>query len=195
MGTLHPDQVSRYLKQIEQGDRDAIDQLLPYIYEDLHGLAEGIFRDQWRNSHTLQPTALVHETYMRLVQNPNSVGDDRRQFFKVAAIAMRQLLTDYARKRGAEKRGGRLERVKLESGIAALDGEEGGVDLIALDEALSKLQKLDARQAQVVQLRFLAGLTIDEAADVIGIAPRTVRLDWQMARNWLRRELDSEPEE
>lgn len=191
MGTLHPDQVTLCLKQIEAGDRNAVDLLLPYIYDDLHGMAQGIFRDQWRN-HTLQPTALVHEAYLRLVQNPDSCGDGRNQFFKVAAIAMRQLLTDYARKRSAEKRGGRLERVMLESGLAAGD-EADGIDLIALDDALSKLQQLDARQAQVVQLRFLAGLTIDEVAEILGIAARTVRLDWQMARNWLRRELDEEP--
>jgi RNA polymerase sigma-70 factor (ECF subfamily) len=191
MGTLQPDQVTLYLKQIEDGDRRAVDELLPYIYDDLHGLAQGIFRDQWRD-HTLQPTALVHEAYMRLVQNPDSCTDGRKQFFKVAAIAMRQLLTDYARKRSAEKRGGRMERVKLESGLAA-GGDDNGIDLIALDDALSKLQTLDERQAQVVQLRFLAGLTIEEAAEVLGIAPRTVRLDWQMARNWLRRELEEEP--
>ncbi len=134
------------------------------------------------NQPTLQPTVLVHDAYLRLAQSGSQNWENRKQLMSVAAMAMRQLLTDYARKRRTRKRGGDRERVCLDE-IAAETTDQ--VDVLALDEALSGLEKLDPRQARVVELRFLAALSIEETGEVLDIAPRSVCLDWQMARSWL----------
>lgn len=187
-----PKDVTLYLQQIGQGDANAVNELLPHVYEDLRCLAAKIFQDQWR-SHTLQPTALVHEAYMRMVRPEESNFENRQHFLRVAAMAMRQLLTDYSRGHNAEKRGGRRDRIHLED----VDPDSGtdstsDFDILALDEALADLHELDVRQARIVELRFLAGLTAKETAEVLEVSERTVYLDWNMARAWLERRLTAQ---
>jgi RNA polymerase sigma factor (TIGR02999 family) len=187
----HADPVTLYLQQMQRGDATAVDQLLPFVYEDLRRMAEGFFRRE-RSDHTLQPTALVHEAYARLVGAAGG-WESRRHFLSVAAMAMRQLLSNYAAQRGAQKRGGSTRRVALEE--AEQVAAEEGVDLVELSDALAKLERLDPRQARIVELRFFAGLTVEETAEVLGVTERTVYLDWRMARDFLLGELSGGREE
>ncbi|MEM7306126.1 MAG: sigma-70 family RNA polymerase sigma factor [Planctomycetota bacterium] len=182
------EEVTRYLQQVQQGDAEAENRLLPVVYAELRSHAERLFRDQ-RGDHTLQPTALVHDAYLRLVGSGAQAFESRQHFIRVAAIAMRQLLIDYARMRRTDKRGGLREKVQLDEEFVELESEGGGVDLIALDDALSELAELDERQARVVELRFLAGMTVEETAEALGVSVRTVFLDWKMARFWLEKRL------
>ena len=193
---------SRILAELSAGDRSAAQRLLPHVYDELRALASSFFRQRQPNQ-TLQPTALVHEAFVKLVGSANQNWASKRHFFDVAAMAMRQLLTDRARRVAAEKRGGGIEKVTLSedaaANLAANARNPAGagmgspanlaVDIVALDEALAKLSQLDSRQARIVELRFLAGLSVEETAEVLEISPRTVKLDWQMARSFLRREL------
>jgi len=179
--------VTRMISELASGDRSAADQLLPEIYEELRTLAAGFFRYQ-KPSHTLQPTALVHEAFIKLVGAADQSWTSRKHFFDVAAMAMRQLLTDHARKAASKKHGGEVRRVTLSEAATPIE-DLPDVNLIALDDALNKLHTLDPRQARIVELRYLAGLSVDETAEVLDISPRTVKLDWQMARSFLRREL------
>ncbi len=182
-------EVTQILDAMRSGDRDAVARLLPMVYDELRALAGSFFGRQ-PGHHTLQPTALVHEAYMRLANQEEPAWQDRRHFFNVAAMAMRQLLTDHARRKKSIKRGGELGKVTLDEAVAPLT--DCDIDLVALDDVLTRLAKLDERQARIVELRFLAGLTVEETAAVLEISPRTVKLDWQMARAWLRRELSRE---
>ena len=180
-------EVTRCLNDLRGGDRSAIDRLLPHVYDDLHRLAAEVFRERFK-PRSLQPTVLVHECYLRLVQSDGHAWNDRRHFFNVAAIAMRQLLANHARDKAALKRGGGSARVEFGEG-AELEGPGGDFDVIELDDALRQLAELDERQARIVELRFLAGLSVEETADVLGVSERTVYVDWQMARSWLSRRL------
>lgn len=180
-------EITQLLESLARGDSRAADQLLPHVYDELRALAGSFWRQQ-RSDHTLQPTALVHEAYLRLVGSGLQNWTGRKHFFEVAAMAMRQLLVDHARRRSAEKRGGNLDRVTLDDSGAA-DDSRMIIDVVALDCALTRLQQLDARQSRIVELRFLAGLSVEDTAEVLGVSPRTVKLDWQMAKSWLRREL------
>jgi RNA polymerase sigma factor (TIGR02999 family) len=182
-------QVTRILADLRNGDEAAMGRLLPIVYGELRALAGALFRGQ-RADHTLQPTAVVHEVFLRLVHQPEADFNDRAHFFRVAALAIRQLLTDHARRRRASRRGGNWDRVKLDSGVA--DSSADDVDLVALDDALTRLTRLDERQGRIVELRFLAGLSVDETAKVLGLSPRTVELDSRMARAWLKCELAGE---
>ena len=175
------------LADLDKGDRTAVDRVLPLIYKELRALAGNYFKRQ-RVEHTLQPTALVHEAFLRLMGTENPGWNSRKHFFDVAAMAMRQLLTDYARRHKTAKRGGDLARVTL--GDVAGGSSLVDLDLAALDDALTKLKELDERQCRIVELRFLAGLTVDETAEVLNISTRTVKLDWHMAKSWLRQQLD-----
>ncbi len=178
-----PTQIVRALRM---GDDSAAARLFPVVYAELRYLAVACLRGQ-RSSHTLQPTALVHEAYLKLVDQNEAAWNDRAHFCAVAARAMRQVLIDHARGRSAAKRGGGWRRVTLE---AATDGAGASpLDLLALDEALDQLGAVDERQARIVELRFFAGLTIDEVAEVLDLSPRTVDLDWKMAKAWLSRAL------
>ena len=177
-------EVTRCLQQMQAGDGMARDRLFEHIYDDLHAVAARIFRGQ-RADQTLQPTALVHEAYLRLTEADHQTYNDRRHFLSVAALAMRQLITDQAKARRAQKRGGGRERVLLEQAEAELRHDAGGLDLLALDEALTELATLDERQCRIVELRFLAGLSVDETAATLDVSPRTVALDWKMAKGWL----------
>ena len=165
---------------------EAASALGALLYQELHLLAQRALRGE-RSDHTLQPTALVHEAYLRLVRHGSGDWESRRHFMSVAGMAMRQLLADYARRRSSQKRGGVNERVEFdELSVAANDSE---IDLVALDDALTRLKELDERQARIVELRFLAGLTVKETADVLDVAESTVYLDWNMARSWLDMQL------
>ena len=178
-------EVTVLLGAIASGDNAAAGSLMPIVYDELRALAGAYFRGQ-RAGHTLEPTALVHEAFIRLTGNPDIAWESRGHFFAVASMAMRNVLADYARRVSAEKRGGGWSRVTLSS--VASDGS-AEADPVELMDALEKLEEIDERQARIVELRFLAGLTVDEAADLLGVSPRTVQLDWRMARAWLRREL------
>ena len=176
-----------------KGDRAALDALLPVVYAELRRQARRALRRE-AAGHTLQPTALVHEAYLKLVDQPPDRWQGRAQFFGVAARCMRQVLVDAARTRRAAKRGGGARPITLgdaESLIAAPSGagEAAGDDVLALDEALTRLAALDPDQARIVELRYFAGLTIDDTAATLGISPATVSREWTVARRWLRREL------
>lgn len=186
-GTRRQD-VTHHLQSLGAGDEAAENLLLPIVYDELRRLAGGMFKDQ-REGHTLQPTALVHDAYLRLVAAEGQGFENRRHFFRVAAMAMRQLLVDYARRRRATKRGGGGARVVLVEDVVGEGTLRDPLDLVALDEALAELAKLDERQARVVELRFLAGMTTEETAEALGVSVRTVGLDWKMARHWLEQQL------
>jgi RNA polymerase sigma-70 factor, ECF subfamily len=168
------------------GDQTALDRLLPLVYEELHRIAARYMRRE-RTAHTLQTSALVNEAYMRLADYKQMKWQDRAHFFAVAAQAMRRILIDFARARRNRKRGGDAERVSLAEDTAV--APNGRTDVLALNEALESLAKLNARQARVVELRYFGGLNEEEVAHVLGIAPRTVRADWQLARVWLYKTL------
>jgi len=177
------------------GDASALDDLLPRVYDELRALADAYMRRE-RAGHTLQPTALVHEAFLRLLRLPPGSVQNRVHFFALAAQAMRRILADHARRHRAAKRGGSAVRVPLElveggPDAAALAGAPDAPEVAAddLDAALEDLAKLDARQARVVELRFFGGLSIEETAEVLGVSPATVKRDWLVARAWLHREL------
>jgi RNA polymerase sigma factor (TIGR02999 family) len=179
--------VTGLLQAWVSGDQKALDELLPLVYGELRRQARRYMRTQ-PTGHTLQTTALVHEAYLKLVGQSSVEWEGRAHFFGVAGKAMRSILVDHARARGAAKRGGSVRALTLDDagGIAA---PEASVDVLALDEALGRLAALDARKGQLVELRYFAGLGIDEAAAVLGVSPATVKREWISARAWLRREL------
>ncbi|MCL2641809.1 MAG: sigma-70 family RNA polymerase sigma factor [Phycisphaerales bacterium] len=180
--------VTQALKQIKQGDGNAANKLLPLVYEEIRAIARHYLAHE-RADHTLQPTALIHEAYMKLVDHNRVDWQGRGHFFAVAALAMRRILTDHARKHLSEKRGGGRTRVELNENVAL--SPQKNEDVLALDEALEKLAKLSPRQAKVVELRFFAGLSVKEVANILNISKRTVEGDWTFARAWLSRELRS----
>jgi RNA polymerase sigma-70 factor (ECF subfamily) len=178
--------VTAALAQLRAGDAQAADKLLPLVYEELRRLAARYMRAE-SEGHTLQPTALVHEAYLRLVNQADARWQNRAHFFAVAARAMRNILVDHARGLRAAKRGGGGHKLPLKE-AADVTLERGGY-VVALDEALSRLAAFDLQQGRVVELRFFGGLTIEETAEVLGISPKTVQRDWLMARAWLHREV------
>jgi len=182
-----PGAVTLLLARAAEGDSGAVTSLFDLLYRELRGLAVSAMRSE-RGNHTLQPTALVHEAFMRLADDTAAI-ENRRHFFGVAASAMRRILVEHARARHAAKRGGHAPRVSIDDVSVAAPAALDPVDLESLDAALTELARLDPRQARVVELRYFAGLTVEEAADVLGASPRTVKRDWQMARAWLRREM------
>lgn len=173
----------------QAGDESARAALLPLVYEELRRLAGAYMRGE-RDGHTLQPTALVHEAWMRLTGLDVGAAGDRGGFLRVAARAMRQVLVDHARAVRTGKRGGGARRVAIDDAVASFDERAG--DLLELDEALDRLAQLDDRKSRVVELRFFGGLTVDEAAAALGLPVRTVERDWTLARAWLQKELDGE---
>jgi len=189
MDGLHPAKTTMILQQARRGDRSAVEALLPRVYEELRGLAQAYLRNE-RAQHTLQPTALIHEAYLRLIDQKTVGYEDKTHFFAIAARSMRQILVDHARARRAQKRGGDLVAVTLDSALAFC--EDQGLDVVALGDALNRLAALDERKAKVVELRFFGGLTHEEAAGVLGISPKTAEADWYMARAWLRQALSEE---
>lgn len=186
MGNDPPGQVTELLQEWRGGDREALDALLPLVYKELRRLAHFQLRDEGRD-HTLQSAALVHEAYVRLVGLKTPQWESRTHFFAIAAQLMRQILVDYARRRSAAKRGGSVCKLTVDE--AALTPRKKDVDVIALDDALQALAKIDERQSRVVELRFFAGLSLAEISDALEIAPATVQRDWTAARAWLHREM------
>ena len=183
--------VSQLLQRWSEGDRNALDQLTPLVYDELHRMARRYMQQQ-PAGHTLQTTALIHEAYLRLIGQREKHWENRAHFFGVAAQAMRHILVDYARARKMAKRGGGAHQVSLDEAltIGPEHGLEGSNDLVALNDALDALAKLDQRQSQIVELRFFGGLTEEEISEVLKVSTRTVRSDWRLARSWLLRELD-----
>jgi RNA polymerase sigma-70 factor (ECF subfamily) len=178
--------VTDLLSQLVAGNQEALPKLIPLVYEELHRLAVGYMRRE-RADHTLQATALVNEAYLRLVQQPCPNWRTRAHFLGVAAQIMRHILVDHARGRSCNKRGGGKGTVVLEEDLVS--APDRSLDLLKLDASLKRLAKLDPRQAKVVELRFFGGLTVEEAANVLGVSPKTLKRDWSMAKAWLHGDL------
>lgn len=177
-----PDGVTALLIRWSGGERAALDQLLPLVYDKLHQMAAARLRGE-RPDHTLQPTALVNEAYLRLVDQERTHWRNRAQFFGIAATMMRRILVNHARDRAAQKRGGGVEKVSLSAAVEWAGEPE--LDLIELDDALARLAALDPRQGQIVDLKFFAGLNTEEIAEVLRVSTSTVERDWRFARAWL----------
>lgn len=183
--------VTQILSAIENGDRQAANELLPLVYEELRRLASSKMNKE-RAGQTLQPTALVHEAFLRLVGGRDSQKwEGRGHFFAAAAESMRRILIDNARRRGRDKRGGGFVRHELQEHNAVVVSDNAD-ELLALDEALTKLAAEDADLAKLVELRYFTGLTIDETAEVLGVSPRTTKRNWAYARAWLQREMGNQ---
>jgi RNA polymerase sigma-70 factor (ECF subfamily) len=174
------------LHRISRGDKQAENALMPLIYRELHRVAVAHLRRE-RPGHTLQATALVHEVYLKLIQQRNADWKDRAHFFAVASRIMRQILVDYARRRGSEKRGGHQVQLQLDESLQI--SEEQSFLVLQIDEALARLEEMNPRHAKLVELRFFVGLSEEEVGEVLGISSRTVKRDWTLARAWLYGEL------
>jgi RNA polymerase sigma-70 factor (ECF subfamily) len=183
-----PEGITELLVDWSKGDRKALDKLMPLVYSELRRQAANYLRRE-RPGHTLQPTALVNEAYLKLVDQRNAKWQNRAQFYGVAAQLMRRILVDHARAHQAEKRGG-SDQQRLSITSAGALAKEPAFDLLALHEALKELTKIDPQQGRVVELKFFGGLSIEEIAEVLHIGHATVERDWKMARAWLRRELE-----
>ena len=177
---------TRMLLDLSQGQKKAAEELMPLVYTEFQRLARKQLSGE-AEGHTLQPTALVNEVYLKLIQQDRVDWKGKTHFFAIGAQAMRRILIDHARKRNRLKRGGDRARVEFDADLALSPHKDE--DLLALEEALEKLEKLDERQARIVELRFFGGLTVAEVAEVLGVSKRTVESDWTMVRAWLRREL------
>jgi len=174
--------VTALLMELTNGNREAASELMPIVYDELRKLA-GRYMRRERTDHTLQATALVHEAYLKLVQQQEANWQSRAHFFGIAAQVMRHILIDHARGHTSEKRGGGKRPVPLEE--ALIFTPEKSLELLRLDESLQRLAELDPRQGRVVELRFFGGLTVEETADVLGVSPKTVKREWSMAKAWL----------
>ncbi|MEZ5346468.1 MAG: sigma-70 family RNA polymerase sigma factor [Pyrinomonadaceae bacterium] len=179
--------ITLLLKDWSGGKKEAFDDLLPLVYEELRRRASQYLRNE-RSGHTLQTTALINEAYIKLIDKDDIAWESRSHFFAIASTAMRRILVDHARTRKRKKRGGKEEDLPLDEALVA-SSEESSVDLVALDDALDRLAVFDERQAKVVELRYFSGLTIDETAEILGISNVTVRREWTVARAWLHQEI------
>jgi RNA polymerase sigma-70 factor, ECF subfamily len=186
MADIQTSETTRLLRAWAEGDRAALDQLTPKVYRELRRIA-GHLMQQERPGRTIQTTALVHEAYLRLIDIANVDWQHRAHFFAVSAQIMRHILVDAARKRGTGKRGGKVVRMNLDE-VSAVSPDRGG-EVIALDEALTRLAELDPRKARVIELRFFGGLSVEETAQVLKVSQDTVTRDWRLARSWLLLEL------
>lgn len=178
--------VTDLLRESRDGNPEALDRLMPLVYDELRAIAHRQLRAE-RADHTLGTTALVHEAYLRLIDQTRVAWQDRAHFFSIAARIMRRVLVDFARRRGAGKRGAGIARVSLDNALEAVDQQADLV--VAVDEALARLAQLDERQSRVVEYRFFGGLTEEETAGLLGVTARTVRSDWVKARGWLYQQL------
>ena len=186
MAALSPPGVTQLLKAWGNGEQEALDQLIPLVYNELHRLAHR-YMERERNGHTLQSTALVHEAYERLIKFKEVSWQNRAHFFAVSAQLMRRILVDYARSRRYSKRGGEWRQVPLNEALAVFPDRRA--DIVALDDALCALARIDPRKSQVVEMRFFGGMSIKETAEVLHISEETVLRDWRLAKVWLLREL------
>ena len=189
MTTPAPKDVTELLVDWSNGDQQALNKLIPLVYDELHRLASRYLRRE-RPDHTLQTTALVHEAYIRLVREKNGNWQNRVHFFAVASQLMRHILVDYARSHNASKRGGDYARLSFDERLIV--SKEKSADLMALDEALNCLAAIDPQQSRVVELRVFGGLTVEETAEALGLSPRTVKREWSMAKAWLHRQIRKE---
>src|SRR5436190_5795508 len=181
-----PPTITQLLVEWSEGDQGALDQLTPLVYDELRRMARTYLRAE-RPEHTLQATALVHEAYLRLIDQHSVSWQNRAHFFGIASQVMRRILVNHALARAAGKRGGGAEKLSLDETVSFPNQRE--IDLIALDEALKELERLDPQQTRVVELRFFGGLSIEETAEALKISPATVKRDWSTAQLWLRRQL------
>jgi len=189
--TLPDADITGLLQAAHRGDRDALERLLPLIYEELRSLARSQ-RRRWHGDVTMNATAIVHEAYLKLVGSSGVASESRGHFFAVAAKAVRQVLCNYARDRLRLKRGGDVQHLSLDDALHAIPielSEEGADELFALDEALRRRERTHPRQSRVVECRFFGGLSIEDTASALGISPATVKRDWALARAWLYREI------
>lgn len=189
MATHSRKDVTALLVDWSEGDQQALNELMPLVYDELHRLASGYLRRE-RVGHTLQTTALVHEAYLNLVDQSHTNLRNRVQFLSAAANVMRHVLVDHARRRNTFKRGGDYSRLSLDR--AAISSEQKDVDLLDLNEALNVLASLDAQQSRVVELRVFGGCTVEETAEALRISPRTVKREWSMAKAWLHKQIRSQ---
>jgi RNA polymerase sigma factor (TIGR02999 family) len=181
--------VTTLLFRWREGDREALEQLMPLVYEELRRLARQHLRRE-RSNHTLQSTALVHEAYLRLAEQDPPQWQNRAHFFAIAAKVMRRILVEHARARGAAKRGSGICTLALDESMGI--PQRVNLDVIALDKALTELSELDDQQSRIVELRFFGGLTIEDTSEVLGVSPATVKRDWLIARAWLFRAVTGE---
>ena len=184
--TPSPQEITRWLVAWNHGDQAALEKLMPLVYSELHRIAKR-YMERENPGHTLQTTAVIHEAYLRLADQPQANWQNRAHFFGVAARVMRHILVDYARARNRMKQGGDVHHVSLEE--AAVVSLEPAAELVALDDALTALAETDARKSQVVELKYFGGLSIEEVAEVLKVSPGTVMRDWSMAKAWLYRAL------
>lgn len=182
-------EVTELLLAWREGDRESFDRLLPMVYEELHGIAERHLHREHRLDHTLQPTALIHETYLRLVDQRGLRWQDRAHFFAIAATTMRRILVEHARRRATAKRNQGEPAITLAEEIAGVPSPE----LVALDDCLTSLAEIDPAKASIVELRYFGGLSIQETAEVVGCSPATVVRHWRLAKAWLYNELRGDP--
>lgn len=183
----HPKEITQLLIAWRSGDQAALERLMPLVYDELYRVARR-YMNREQSDHTLQATALVNEVYLRLVDAQNVEWQNRAHFFGISARLMRQILVDFARQRQQQKRGGEVQQVSLDEALTV--SHQPSTDLVALDDALTELAKLNQRQCQVVEMRFFGGLSEEEVAEVLNISPRTVRNDWSFAKVWLLRQLN-----
>jgi len=182
-----PEDITSILIRWGEGDREALDRLIPMVYDELHRIAERYFRRE-RSDNTLQPTALVNEVYLRMVNQSGVSWQNRAHFFGIAANTMRRILVERARARNASKRGSGDYKLDL-TDVSDIPAEGSHLDLLALDRALEQLASFDQQQSRIVEAKFFGGLSIEETAEVIGVSPATVKREWVLAKAWLFREL------
>lgn len=183
------EKVTQMLRQVQEGNREALDDLFPIIYKELRRLASSQLSNE-RSNHTLQPTALVHEAYMRLIDQHSVNWQNRAHFFSIAAETMRRILVNHAIQRNAQKRGSGVTCIELDEAISYHDqAADRELDLVLLDDALKQLEGFDTTQAKIVELRFFGGLTVEETAEVMKISESTVKREWRMAKSWLKTKL------
>jgi len=187
MQSSPPNEISHLLLRWSRGDQAALDQLMPVVYEELHKLAHSYLRQE-RPDHTLQPTALINEAYLRLVKQDFPEWQSRRHFYGVAAQLMRQILVEHARTRAADKRGGDGQKFSLEDALTLSD--EKAAELVVLDDALVALAKFDERKVRIIELRYFGGLSLEETAGALGLSVATIGHEMRLARAWLRREMN-----
>ena len=189
MTSSSPSEVTQLLLDWSNGDKAALDKLMPLVYKELRRLAHHYMRRE-RPGHTLQTTAIVNEAYLGLIDQRNVQWQNRAHFFGIAAHLMRRILAEYARSRRYAKRGGGAHRVSLDEAMTV--SEERASEMVAVDDALTTLAEIDQRKSQIVEMRFFGGLSIEETAEVLGVSPGTVMRDWTLAKAWLRREISRE---
>lgn len=178
-----PSEITQMLIELTDGNQEVVNQILPHIYDELRRLAGSYLRRE-RSNHTLQPTALVHEAYMKLIDQKRVKWQNRAHFFGIAAQVMRRILLDHARKHQADKRGGEAEKLPIEEEILIVSHDKSS-ELIALDDALQSLASMDEQKARIVELRYFGGLSIEETAEVMGVSVPTINRQWRMAKAWL----------